>query len=622
MVLVCERINNVLGGLIMSKRLSVIICFVLVLGLTGSADAWTQIDEACYNLSFEYDINMAQIRCYTGGLDTVLGWNDNGVNWASVEIDCANSLGVEGCECKDDPATDGITKLTMGQWGTDSNLIVWQTLEGAADGNAIIRENCEYRVLFDTFKWQEADLRAYLFYGYIGDNTSLEADVNVITMIDVAAGTMYETFEVSFASEAGQAYIGEPLGVRFLQRGQGWYWIDNVRVEYESVPVDAGVPIAVENYSFEFDKAGAQIMCHTTIENVADWQTTGFGWSGVDPYCLGDVNYDPCATDENICGYCGGGEGCHCWAATHGICYSYVQASGMSLYQELGPGETNSVIAAGREYTLTFDAMSEIYSGSVDFIEIVPSLFYGEGENNHIEIASESYLLPVWIGEVNEWEHEWTRDLTVSWVSAGSHPSIGNALGVKFTVPSTGGPTRAYTFIDNVRLEYKPVAIEVGVDIKPGSCPNPVNVYSRSVLPVAILGSEDFDVTEIDAVSVRLNGVAAIRHSYEDVATAVGDASECECTTAGADGYLDLTLKFETGEIVDAVGEVNDGDVLALALTGVLLDERAIEGSDCLTVRGKHKPFNRADIDKNGVVNIVDFAIVSDNWLQSSLVEE
>jgi len=36
--------------------------------------------------------------------------------------------------------------------------------------------------------------------------------------------------------------------------------------------------------------------------------------------------------------------------------------------------------------------------------------------------------------------------------------------------------------------------IEVPVDIKPTSCPNPLNVKSRGVLPVAILGTADFDV--------------------------------------------------------------------------------------------------------------------------------
>jgi hypothetical protein len=166
------------------------------------------------------------------------------------------------------------------------------------------------------------------------------------------------------------------------------------------------------------------------------------------------------------------------------------------------------------------------------------------------------------------------------------------------------------------------ICIPVDVDIKPQSCPNPLNVSSKGVLPVAILGSESFDVSTIVATSVRLAGVEPIRDSYEDVAAPFADANECECATDGPDGYLDLTLKFNTLAIVNALGEVTDGDVLPLTLTAVLLDETTIEGADCIVVRGKFKPLNKADFNKDGVVDIVDFAIIAESWLQSSFVED
>jgi len=159
------------------------------------------------------------------------------------------------------------------------------------------------------------------------------------------------------------------------------------------------------------------------------------------------------------------------------------------------------------------------------------------------------------------------------------------------------------------------------IDIKPGSCPNPLNVKSRGLLPVAVLGSEDFDVTTVDIASIRLAGVAPIRSSYEDVATPVSDSNECECSTEGPDGFLDLTLKFETQGIVEALGEVGHGDELILRLTGVLSDETPIEGSDCVIIRGKHKPINKADFNGDGTVDMADFAAFAENWLQSSIVE-
>ncbi|MHC4456321.1 MAG: hypothetical protein ACYS0I_04350 [Planctomycetota bacterium] len=125
----------------------------------------------------------------------------------------------------------------------------------------------------------------------------------------------------------------------------------------------------------------------------------------------------------------------------------------------------------------------------------------------------------------------------------------------------------------------------VDVDIKPKSCPNPLNVKSKGVLPVAILGSDVLDVSMIDVASIRLAGVAPIRSNYEDVAAPLIDGRVCECTKEGPDGYTDLTLKFKTQEIVDVLGEVVNGDVLLLTLEGVLYDGTPIEGEDCIRVK-------------------------------------
>jgi len=137
-------------------------------------------------------------------------------------------------------------------------------------------------------------------------------------------------------------------------------------------------------------------------------------------------------------------------------------------------------------------------------------------------------------------------------------------------------------------------AIEVPVDIKPTSCPNPLNVKSRGVLPVAILGTADFDVTEVDPESVLLEGVAPIRWALEDVATPyepfIGKENKTDCTTEGPDGFLDLTLKFKTQEIVAALGSVEDGDVVVLYLTGNLKEEfdgTLIKGEDIVWILKK-----------------------------------
>ncbi len=165
----------------------------------------------------------------------------------------------------------------------------------------------------------------------------------------------------------------------------------------------------------------------------------------------------------------------------------------------------------------------------------------------------------------------------------------------------------------------------IAVDIKPQSCPNPLNVKSKGVLPVAILGSDDLDVMDIDAASIRLAGIAPLRSSLEDVAaplTPISDPCACDCTSAGPDGFIDLTLKFKTQDIVPVLGEVNHNDVLELFLTARLNDNSQLVGSDCLTIKGKFKPLSQSDINRDGIVNMADFALLSQNWLDSSIIDD
>lgn len=140
------------------------------------------------------------------------------------------------------------------------------------------------------------------------------------------------------------------------------------------------------------------------------------------------------------------------------------------------------------------------------------------------------------------------------------------------------------------------VKIKVPVDIKPGSCPNPLNVKSRGVLPVAILGTDTFDVTQVDITTIELEGVKPIHSSLEDVATPfepfIGKNEASDCNSDGPDGFLDLTLKFDTQEIVAALGSVTDGEVRALTLTAKLKPEfggRSIIGEDVVVILDKTK---------------------------------
>jgi len=193
-----------------------------------------------------------------------------------------------------------------------------------------------------------------------------------------------------------------------------------------------------------------------------------------------------------------------------------------------------------------------------------------------------------------------------------------NSPGIKKVALELGDPadgTDTYFGIRNICFTIEE-AIEVPLDIKPTSCPNPINTKSNGVIPVAILGTEDFDVTQIDPVTLEILGVPPLTWAYEDVATPfdpegyTGD--DCNaCSTEGPDGYTDLTLKFDAAELIpeiqDLAGETIvmteltdleattmdiDGLCIWLSITGNLLEEfgsTPIYGEDVVRILQKGK---------------------------------
>jgi hypothetical protein len=133
--------------------------------------------------------------------------------------------------------------------------------------------------------------------------------------------------------------------------------------------------------------------------------------------------------------------------------------------------------------------------------------------------------------------------------------------------------------------------VEVPVDVKPGGCPSPVSLRAKGMLPVAITGTDALDVTQIDPSTLRLEGVAPVRHSFEDVASPVepyvGKTIE-DCTDVGRDRVMDLVAKFPTAEVADAIMGAARGEERTLTLTGNLLPEfggTPFVGEDIVVVR-------------------------------------
>jgi hypothetical protein len=145
-------------------------------------------------------------------------------------------------------------------------------------------------------------------------------------------------------------------------------------------------------------------------------------------------------------------------------------------------------------------------------------------------------------------------------------------------------------------VEVSPLGGEthVAVDIKPGSCPNPLNAgAAHGVVAVAVSGNADVAVDDIDAASVRLAGVAPLRWHRDDVATPyapfTGKQDRLDCVAAGGDGQPDLVLHFDKNALVAALGghALADGATVVVPLTGTLHSGSAIAGEDVMWVRNK-----------------------------------
>ena len=143
-------------------------------------------------------------------------------------------------------------------------------------------------------------------------------------------------------------------------------------------------------------------------------------------------------------------------------------------------------------------------------------------------------------------------------------------------------------------VEIPPIG--ASLDIHPTSCPNPFNMAGLGsgnknpggILPVAIIGSETFDVADIDVSTLKLEGVAPLRTKIEDVNTPAGQ-EECACTSAGPDGIDDLTLKFSREAIAATLGTVSDNEVITMTLTGKLTDGTSFSLEDCVIIRNAGK---------------------------------
>ena len=142
---------------------------------------------------------------------------------------------------------------------------------------------------------------------------------------------------------------------------------------------------------------------------------------------------------------------------------------------------------------------------------------------------------------------------------------------------------------------------EAFVDIKPGSCPNPLNRDSNGVLPVALSFGDGKSAEDVDLSTLqihRADGVGGFvdafsgrpgpKRNLEDVMTPFGGEA-CDCHSATGDGTLDVQMKFDVAELRSALelGALPKRTILELCITGRNNDGTPFIGCDCVRIQGR-----------------------------------
>ncbi len=165
--------------------------------------------------------------------------------------------------------------------------------------------------------------------------------------------------------------------------------------------------------------------------------------------------------------------------------------------------------------------------------------------------------------------------------------AIGDVYISGCTWGSLGGPNAGSG--DAFLVKFAAPMLLVNIDIKPNSEVNAFNLKSKGVVPVAVLGAEDFDVNQIDLSTATLDGASPRTRGQS--------GNDGSFQDINGDSIVDLILHFDMRDMnIDPLAST-------LILTGELLDGTAFEGSDVIRI------VPPGDMDGDGLLTTDDISL-------------
>jgi hypothetical protein len=170
--------------------------------------------------------------------------------------------------------------------------------------------------------------------------------------------------------------------------------------------------------------------------------------------------------------------------------------------------------------------------------------------------------------------------------------AIPGTYSFKICAVADGTEFASQSVIIEVYKEEVPTAIDVAIDIKPGSDANSINLGSKgkgkaadsnAKIPVALFSTVDFDATLVDVSTVALGDLEL---DDTPVVLKKNGTYQASAEDVNDDGLMDMVFHFARATLL-ANGDLTEASV-ELSLTGVYVDEDGDEqdiiGEDAVRV--------------------------------------